>query len=628
MTEPLFPYKEFRRGQKELAELVRDAVLSDSVLSIRAPTGFGKTSSIIYGLKLAGAERVLYLVRTVNELYPVIRELRRFREPYTLLFSARRNCPLMSTEGRPPSPEDFWDNCRIARLRGICSYYSRVDDVDVDAVKSLLLSSGEHPVPLSRRIVEEHGACPFFTLRRLADSVGFIVATYPYLFRRDIFEGFLDPFDYNDFVVVVDEAHTLATVHSLLERRIRRSTVEKSIEEVEKYIEDSGEYVGELKKLLEAISMLLERRIKGPMRVEKEEVVDSGVDFEMIIDAAEAVRERKLEEAVLGGATLVGRVKSWISRVALWVGTLLVPESHLFIEPGGEEEELVATPMDPSVVVKKPLQEARAVILASGTLPRGDYVRELLGVERLTRYVDTDLSYGRFVKPTNIYTVVARDVTTRYRERTTYMYKRLSAYIALVSRGLPGLKLFIYPSYEVMGRVIGHLPVSLDIIAESRDTNIDMVEEAVRESGDVGIHAVAGGKLVEGVEFLDEEGKNLLHTVVMVGVPYPQPDDYTRTMEEDLSKRMGPGRARYYVFNFQTIVRIKQGLGRAIRSPGEKAVYILLDYRYLRKELRSELETPITRVVASMQGMASALVEAKRHLSDYSSSSRKDSSAS
>ncbi|MCE4629853.1 MAG: hypothetical protein F7C82_06205, partial [Desulfurococcales archaeon] len=111
------------------------------------------------------------------------------------------------------------------------------------------------------------------------------------------------------------------------------------------------------------------------------------------------------------------------------------------------------------------------------------------------------------------------------------------------------------------------------------------------------------------------------------GVPYPQPDDYTRTMEEDLTKRISPGRARYYVFDFQTLVRIKQGLGRAIRSPEDKAVYIMLDYRYLRKDLRSELEIPITRVISSMQGLASALAEAKRHIVGYSSS-RNDSSAS
>lgn len=628
VAEPVFPYEEFRKGQRELAELVKETVETGSILSVRAPTGFGKTSSIIYGLKLAGADRVLYLVRTVNELYPVIRELRRFKEPFTLLFSARRSCPLMTVEGRPPPPEDFWDNCRIARVKGICQYYTRVDDVDLDEVKQLLLSSGDMPVPVSKRIAEEKGACPFFTLRRLVDNVTFTVATYPYFLRQDIFQGVLEPFDYSDFVVVVDEAHTLATVHSLLERRIKGSVIEKSIEEVRKYVENGEAYAEELEKLLEAVNRILPDKLRRPERLDKEAVLDSGVDFELILDAAEAVREKKMEEAVLSGPLMVGRVRTWISKVALWVETLLLPESHLFAEPGDEEADLVATPMDPSVVVRRPLEEAKAVILASGTLPRGDYVQELLGVNRQRRYIDTDVVFGRFVKHANIYTVVARDVTTRYRERSPYMYKRLSAYVTLISRGLSGPKLFVYPSYEVMRKITGYLPVSLNIIIESRDTNIDEVEDAVRSEPDIGIHAVASGKLVEGVEFVDDEGRNLLHTVVMVGVPYPQPDDYTRTMEEDLSKRMEERRARYYVFNFQTIVRIKQGLGRAIRSPEDRAVYILLDYRYLRKDLREELEIPITRVVASIQGMASALAEARRHLEPYSSSSKKDSSAS
>jgi len=108
----------------------------------------------------------------------------------------------------------------------------------------------------------------------------------------------------------------------------------------------------------------------------------------------------------------------------------------------------------------------------------------------------------------------------------------------------------------------------------------------------------------------------------MVGVPYPQPDDYQRTMEEDLASRIGKARARYYAFEFQTIVRVKQALGRATRAPEDRAAYFLLDYRYLRKDLREQLGLPVSRVVSSLSGMAGAVEEAAKHLAAYSSSSR------
>ncbi len=617
-----FPYEAFRRGQRELAEEVKSTVETGGVLAVRAPTGFGKTAAIIYGLLLAGAERVLYLVRTVNELYPVMRELRRFREPFTVLFSARRTCPLFSGPEGPPPPEDFWDNCRLARLKGVCDYYRQVDNIDEESVKSMLLESGDPPVPTARRIVERFNACPFFSLRKLANSVGFIVATYPYLFRADIFESVLDPYTYSDFVVVVDEAHTLATIHSLLEQELRLSFIEKSIEEVRKYAPEATVAVETLGKLRRVLEELLPRRLDRPTRLDKEAVLSAvSIDLEMLGDIVETIRDRKFEESLLQGP-LTGRVRTWTARILQWLAVLSLPESRLFAEPGDEEPEFVTLPMDPAVVVRKPLSEAKAVILASGTLPRGDFVRELLGVERPTKYLDTELAYGRFVKPSNLYVVVARDVTTRYRDRGPFMYQRLAAYASIIARGVPGAKLFVYPSYEVLREVTSRLPVSLDILVESRGMSIDEAEEKVRGNPEISVHAVASGKLVEGVEFTDSEGRNLLHTVVMVGVPYPQPDDYQRTMEEDLASRIGRARARYYAFEFKTLVRVKQALGRATRAPEDRAAYFLLDYRYLRKDLREQLGLPVSRVVSSLSGMAGAVEEVARHLAVYSSSSR------
>ena len=616
--EVRFPYEEFRRGQKELAEQVRDTVLEGKVLVVRAPTGFGKTASIIYGLLLAGADRVLYLVRTVNEINPVVRELRRFSVDFSFLFSARRACPLMGARGRPPPPEDFWENCRLARLRGICEYYRRVEEVEPGEVLRLVREGG-HVVGTAWRLAEELGVCPFFALLKAGREAGFIVATYPYLFRPDIFEGVMDPYTYEDFVVVVDEAHTLVSAHSLLEQRVKRSDLEAAAREVEEYAPQARLVRDSLLEAARRLKQSTPRVLKRPVRLDKEQVLEVLGDLELLLDAAEEVRSRKFEEALAGGGD-PGRVRASITRVAQWASVLALDYSFLFAEPGEEEPSYVAAPMDPGLVAGPPLSRARAVILASGTLPEGDFVRELLGVDREVVYVDTEVLYGRFLPSRNLYTVVARDVTSRYRERTREMYRRLAAYVAAISRGLPGLKLFVYPSYEFMENVLKSLPVEVEAIVEERGTSLDDVEEAIRERPEAGVHAVAGGKLVEGVEFADEEGRNLLHTVAVVGVPYPQPDDYTRTQLEVLEARIGSSRARYYVYEFSTVVRVRQALGRATRSPEDRAVYFLLDYRYMSKpRLMRMLGVPLRRIV-DLQGLPVALEEARRHL--YPSSSR------
>jgi len=626
---PAFPYKEFRRGQAELAEAVADTVRKGGVLAVRAPTGFGKTAAIIYGLLRGGAEKVLYMVRTVNEVDPVVRELKRFGVPFTFIFSARRSCPLMGGQSGLP-PEDFWENCRLARVQGVCEYYPRVEGVEPgEIIGYVMRHPSSHGLRIARSLAEELRVCPFFSLRRAVEEARFIVATYPYLFRRDIFEGVLDPYGYDDFVVVVDEAHTLVNAYSLLEQRLRLGDVEKSVEEIRSLLEArAGDAPEMLERLAEALRRLTPRRLRQPTRLEKQELSEVLEELPMLVDVAEEVRTAKFEQAILRYGPLgVGKVRTWTTRVVNWLSVLAMEESFLFADPGDEETIYVATPLDPAVVAKAPLEGAKAVVLASGTLPQGDFVREALGVERETVYIDTDLMYGRFISPRNIYAAVARDVTTRYRERNSQMYRRIAAYVASIQAGLPGYKLIVYPSYEVMREIVGRLPVEAPVIVESRGTSLEDVEEAIRALPNAGIHAVASGKLVEGVEFTGEEGRNVLQTVVMVGVPYPQPDDYTRTAIEVLARRLGERRAKYYVYEFETIVRIKQALGRAIRSPEDRAVYFFLDYRYLRKELRHQVGVPFRRVIGGPEGLARALAEARAHLG-YSSSSTNDSIAS
>jgi len=614
--EVVFPYEGFRPGQRELAEQVKAAVESGRVLVVRAPTGFGKTASIIYGLLLAGVERVLYVVRTVNEIDPVVRELRRFGAPFSVLFSARRACPLMGGPGRrPPPPEDFWENCRLARVSGACEYYRRVEGVEAGEVLGWLgREAPQHALSIAWGLVERFGSCPFFTLLKAAGEARFVVATYPYLFRPDIFEGVFDPLGYGDFVVVVDEAHTLVQAHTLLEQRLRPGDIEKAIEEVAEYAPQATAVIEILEGLLDALKGQTPRRLTGPKRLEKGPVLEALRDAGILSDAAEEVRARKFEEALRErGPEAAGSVRTWIARVEAWAAVALMQESHVFAEPGDGEPAYTVSPMDPSVVARPPLEAARAAVLASGTLPEGDFVRELLGVERETVYVDTELLYGRFTPYRNLYTVAARDVTSRYRDRSTQMYRRIARYVALISRSLPGLKLFVYPSYELMKAVLALLPVDVDAIVEERGTSLDQVEEQVRARRNASIHAVAGGKLVEGVEFSDESGANLLHTVAIVGVPYPQPDDYTLTQLEALASRLGREKARYYVYEFSTVVKVKQALGRATRSPEDRAAYFLLDHRYLSRKLRSRLRIPIRRTV-TFETLPGVLEEAARHL--------------
>ncbi len=594
-----FPYRDYRPGQRELAEAVARAVSEGRLLVVNAPTGFGKTAAVIQGLLDAGAERVLWGVRTVNEVDPVIRELKAFGVKFTFLFSARRTCPLIRTS-EDSSAEEFWLACRIARLRGECPYYSRLEDVEPDEVWDYVRSHVSfHGLVLARDLAKYLGVCPFFALRSLLGEATVAVVTYPYIFREDIRESVLDPFQLSDFVLVVDEAHSLLSAHQLEERDVRLRDLAEAAAEAKAY-----GYAEIARELEEALSRARPRgRVAAPRRLDKGEVLGGLLDaVDIVRDAAEEVAGRKLVEAVASGS----RFRSPLVRVAKWLEHAARRHVSVFLDPGSGEPVLKAMPVDPADVARPVLEAVKAAVLMSGTMPPSDFVEDVLGVKK-----DRDLFDARLVvggQRRRYAAVVARDVTSRYSLRSPGMYRRMAEYVALVARMVPGVKLAVYPSYEVLREVASRIPVDVDQVVEDERTSLAEVrDEIARREGNLLVHAVAGGKLVEGVEFTDYEGRSLLKAVVVVGVPYPQPDAYTQSLIEALAARLGRSKAKYYVYDVQAYVKVGQALGRAIRGPGDRAVYVLLDYRYLYSRLRKLLRLKYDAVVSSPDELAARL---------------------
>ena len=74
-----FPYKSLRPNQEEFIRLVDEAVRKGENLVIEAPTGFGKTISVLAGVlpyALSMSFKVVYLARTHKQMDRVIEELK------------------------------------------------------------------------------------------------------------------------------------------------------------------------------------------------------------------------------------------------------------------------------------------------------------------------------------------------------------------------------------------------------------------------------------------------------------------------------------------------------------------------------------------------------------------------
>ena len=607
--EPRWPYREARRGQLEAARSLAEAVRRGHVFALSAPTGFGKTATIVYGLLLAGVEKAVYVVRTRNEIVPVIRELSRFGvEDYVFLYSARRMCPLLSGEGL--STEDFWETCRLLRLRGECSYYRGLERVDAELVAAVVRRAAS---PFEAvRLLSGSGVCPFFALKFLIGGSRFIVATYPYVFRKDIFLSALEPLDYGDFVLVVDEAHSLLSAHSLAEASLPLHDIDAALGEVEKYGLPSG-----LAEALEELKRLVLRAAPpsdGLRRLGRERVAEILGDLGVWGDAAYEVRVEKLREALDAGGS--PRVRVALTRVEEAARAAASKGYQAYVAREGRRVSLVLLPLDPCVVAEEPLNAARAVVLASGTLPPEKYLRDTLCIRKPMVFYDVEILHGPVMPPGSRYVVVTAELTSRYSARSPSMYRLYAEYIAATHHAAHGVTLAVYPSYDFMASVVAALRPLLGeekLVVEERTTSYDEVAEAAA-GGDVVVNAVAGGKLSEGVEFLDESGRSLITKVFIAGVPYPQPDDYLEDQLASFSKRLGREEARRYVYDVTASIKVRQAVGRAQRGPGDKAIIVLGDVRFLRKTLRTLIRLPIHETVYTLSEHVEALKRASEKL--------------
>ncbi len=196
-----FPFAGYRSGQRELAVAAYRVLARGGGLFLEAPTGIGKTMSVLFpAIKALGEgklERIFYLTaRTVGRAVAqkAFADLRqaglRLR---TLTLTAKEK--ICVQEGQPCDAA----SCPLAR-----GYYDRCKA----AMRAVL--AGED---ITRQVLEtasrEHRVCPFELSLDLSSWVDVVVCDYNYVFDPKVYlrRHFSD--EPGDYGFLVDEAHNL-----------------------------------------------------------------------------------------------------------------------------------------------------------------------------------------------------------------------------------------------------------------------------------------------------------------------------------------------------------------------------------------------------------------------------------
>lgn len=124
--------------------------------------------------------------------------------------------------------------------------------------------------------------------------------------------------------------------------------------------------------------------------------------------------------------------------------------------------------------------------------------------------------------------------------------------------------------------------------------------------------SVVGGKMSEGINFSDDLGR----CVVMVGLPYP--NMYSAELREKMAyldanmPKVGLKTAGQSYYENLCMKAVNQSIGRAIRHRNDHACIVLVDKRYARADIQSQLPGWISDKLTVPNGFGGAFASIRK----------------
>ncbi|MEM0374113.1 MAG: ATP-dependent DNA helicase [Sulfolobaceae archaeon] len=528
-----------RDWQARLKDKVINALKEEYIVALQSPTGSGKTLfSLLVGLELKG--KVLFVVRTHNEYYPIYREYMRVArdKKFGFVMGKPISCIFASSDA---NPEDI--KCSSCEYQSVLNNYEIKDPPHEEIFK--LKEQGYR-----------EGFCPYYTLLENIRESDVVVISYPYFFLPNL-RSLIDV-KLEEYLIVIDEAHNLDSINELDERRISKRTIEGALREV------SSE---EAKRILTKLEEEFSKRVyKEERHILVDKITNITQEEIEILDAEyEELKEKMLKEGKIKRLNLGSIIK--------FLKSLNEEGRSLF----SYSEGLVSKVIDSSKYLEILNDEKLSILLMSGTLPPKEYLENIIGIKRKIFYIDVEKETRSKVSG-NYECIIATDVTTAYSLRNERMWKNYASYILKIYYNSKKNILVVFPSYEIMNKILS-LITNIPKYIESENSTIEEAQKIISNSHDkmiIGI--VSRGKLSEGVEFRINN-ENLISDVVIVGIPYPPPDDYMKVKSELISKRLGY-EVNESLYRIPAMISVKQAIGRAIRDINDRVTVWLLDKRF------------------------------------------------
>lgn len=462
----------------------------------------------------------------------------------------------------------------------------------------------------------ERGVCGYELLKREMRHANLVICNYHHLLNASIFENLLGWLEREpgDVIAIFDEAHNIesaARSHSSL--TLSEVVLDRAFAEIVEHRVDDRTGVGLLFSILRnLIHDAYESRLKfgererigerwQDMRIcdpftredlfrEKllQAMEDAGLDMSAVEAALSlgAEFEKRYAEDFRAGRTKILKTSStlsagvflqnYLSDAGEYYPVLNVRRSDNRLV--GRLELFVSIPRH----VTKPLFESlHSGVLMSATLRPFDMVRNTLGIERET----TELAFGFSFPPELRRTLAVATPPLFAKERgNPERIAEVTGVLQDIINEVPGNVIVFFQSAAEAQQYYRHLEVDVPVFLDELGVSAQGVREEFFRIGESGGRAVLltylWGTLTEGVDYRDGRAR----CVIVVGVGYPALNDRMHAIEAAYDAEFGRGWD--YAVQIPTIRKVRQAMGRVIRSPQDYGLRVLLDARYTRESVR------------------------------------------
>lgn len=573
MTDLQFPFP-YREGQREIVSGVYHTISSGRTLFVQAPTGVGKTMSVVFPAVRAIGEgkggTLFYLTaktitRTVaEEAFHILRK-KGLKFKVASITAREKLCFLDAPECTP-------EKCLYAK-----GHFDRVND----AVYELWTTEEVYSWEVLQKHAEKWKVCPFEMCLDLSVWTDGVICDYNYAFDPDVhLKRFFGENASGDYIFLIDEAH------NLVERG-------REMYSADIYRQSLVAVRGKIKKSFPGLARVLDKADRQMKELE-DELRESGGEYQVLASQGvlpitflsisgqleEILEEKNMEEG------LRGEILEFYFTVRNFLNiSELVDENYvIYTEKCGEEDfRLRLFCVNPAGNLGEYLKKGKSAVFFSATLFPMLYYRELLTTDQN--------AYGIYVRSPfpaeNRRIMVGCDVSSKYTRRNYVEYRRIAEYIARCVWLRQGNYMIFFPSYKLLKDVyqvyeeefsadwVRCICQNSDMTERERE---EFLEEFQSREGTLVGFCVLGGIFSEGV---DLTGESLIGAVI-VGTGLPGISSEKEILKEYYDRKNHAGFD--YAYRYPGMNKVLQAAGRVIRTKEDKGVILLLDDRFLGRD--------------------------------------------